>query len=119
MQHNLDMNYSSSQALIIGTDSKGRVVDWTDTNSTFRIEFLISSRAALYFNRTFARDQSGAWRETHIKVSPELFKLVADELGARGLTECDGAVRQTMATGHVTKLDAVPATVFQVLFTEL
>jgi hypothetical protein len=112
--HETSMNYSAAQRLKWeGTDPDRRV----------RIDVLVSSRGPLFTRLVYSRGAAGEWHRTRDAVLPpqaeRLWACVSNLLSRHGLVFMPETDLEGPAPGFVTEMDGVPASLLDVLFTEL
>ena len=120
LEHDPDMNYSAAQKLTLWLDENGGVAQ-SYSNALFQLDFLVSSKAHVYTIVCWKRDNLGRWQQS--RESQDIFADLLSraggclqELGYAFLPESN---LSTIVDGHLTDLDGAPATLFQVLFSEL
>lgn len=120
--HNSHMDYSSAQSIELWLnkdfDSVSRQKDAFSKITTF-----VSSKGSFFTIRCQTRDLLKRWisvpdenRDEHIHLYIQQIETI---LEAGGYISLPRSVLFQLAEGHLTKLDKLPATVFNVLFTEL
>jgi hypothetical protein len=109
ISHSADMNYASSQTIVVMPESGG-----------CQVRCYISSRGPLFAIATFERE-GNAWRIAQVECRPcaQLIACVRDTLVEFGLREVPSKYWSLPAPGHATDMDGAPATMFDVLFSEL
>ena len=117
--HDSDMNYSASQKLSVFLDAQGKPVQREDPWATNEVVLLISSRAKLYTTLGLERLVGNEWRVRTCDTAPGLLSALHRLLQEEGYAHVQGTVLSEPAEGAVTEMDGVPATVFQVLFSEM
>ncbi len=119
-----DMNYSSSQTIRLMLNEKYMPV--SDRHAaTFWINTFVSSKGKFYFISCRARDTqpSRTWRivpDAAINQEASSYvRRIKEKLEDKGYVSLPNQALSEIASNHRTQLDNLPATVFQVLFSEL
>jgi hypothetical protein len=117
--HEPEMNYSVSQRMYLYFDESGRQVEEDADSRVLRLDFLMSSRAPLYTSITLVRIDTNEWQLgssiTEVAQLSAMHRILQQE----GYEFVHGQILEELVSGAVTEMDGVPATVFEVLFTEL
>jgi hypothetical protein len=124
VEHGRDMNYASSQRLVVGIDAAGRPVPALGPSSVAKVVAYVSSKGKVFAVHTFeARTGSRALKEwlptAKYSGGSEVVQKLSSTLEAQGYRRIAGPVLEQLADGHVTEMDGAPATVFDVLFAEI
>ena len=137
VEHDDDMNYSSAQKLVVWLDKGYHFLAPSNPDkAVYRLIDFVSSRGRFFTFMTLGLSASTAgWKEKGLEEPKRYWTLVAknnlpDEIKSvqkqiasimesNGYQHLDDAVLSQEATGHWTKLDGQPATVFQALFSEM
>jgi hypothetical protein len=110
--HNASMDYSAAQKLVLVPQG----------STTCQVRVHISSRGPL-FAVVYYSSQRGSWHQNAPSAATEecrkLVECATSVLRKRGLLEIPAADWSTPAPGKMTDMDGIPATVFDVLFSEL
>lgn len=121
--HDSDMNYNASQKLSIFLADNHRVCDRNAEHVTHEIAFLISSRGSFFTSVCLHRIAQNEWMGSGKCESNKQVQTIQEQvktvLKREGLQPLYGGLLNELAEGQVTEMDGVPATVFQVLFSEL
>jgi hypothetical protein len=120
VEHDDDMNYSAAQRL---------VGDPRDSHAVYRLLVLVSSKGSyftfvtLHLSDSLAEGRGPCWiRLANEEIPDEIKKLqkkAAGILEAKHYTLLEGIALAQEAEGHLTGMDGTPATVFEVLFSEV
>lgn len=124
--HDKDMNYRAGQSLSFSLS--GRPPYAPSRNGCIEIDIYISSRSELYC--FFCRDSQIEFigsNESGFFVKPELFPVPVQEivstcrniLNSMGFKEVENALLNLKIPNFFTELDNLPATVFEILFSEI
>jgi hypothetical protein len=136
VEHDSDMNYSSAQKIVVWLDKSCRPVSPMSGEAIFRLYDYISSRADYFTFVTLRLSASErGWKERGLAKparywiavaqsdAPAGVKAIKDRLSSimqsEGYTLVHGTVLSEEVKGRLTELDKKPATVFEVLFSEL
>lgn len=136
IEHDADMNYSAAQKIVIWLDGKCRPVWPSVDRAVFQVLVLVSSRGAFFTIVTMRLTQSATdWKEKGLeKPGPvwapagngdlpdeivNLKKTIAAVMQSKHYTLLEGPVLSREVAGQLTELDGKPATVFEVLFSEV
>ena len=127
---NRDMNYSSSQTLEVPLDGDGNPIS-TNASPSYRFVLFLSSKGPflaiiVYCKRNgtlmsaspvpfWERCNSMEWSE---KVS-DLYRKVVSLLEEEGIIEIRDLQWDIKVEGHFTEMDNHPATLFEILFSEI
>lgn len=114
-----DMNYASAQKLSVFVDREQRPVPRDAESSCRELVFLISSRADLFAAVELERNSGNEWRVSRAAAASRLSSKLAGVIEEAGYEAVHEGVLSEMAPGRVTEMDGAPATVFQVLFSEM
>ena len=118
-----DMNYSASQKLSIVLDGNQRACDMESDSHVFKLLFLVSSRGPFFTFVCLHRVGQNEWarmsNSKECKGHDSIIEQVNTELEKEGLKALSEDILEETAVGHTTLMDGAPATVFQVLFSEL
>jgi hypothetical protein len=117
--HDPDMNYSASQSLSVSLDTHGQPVQRGDASARHELVFFVSSRGKLHTAVWRTRISHKEWRLCTPDVSPSLQSRLHRLIEEGGYALVQGPVLDELVPGAVTDMDAAPATVFEVLFSEL
>lgn len=109
VSHSADMNYASSQTITA-----------TPESGDCQVRCYVSSRGPLFTIATFERE-GNAWRiaPNECRSCAQLIACVRDISVEFALREVPSKDWSLPAPGHVTDMDGAPATLFDVLFSEL
>jgi hypothetical protein len=136
VEHDADMNYSSAQKLVVWLDRGCRPVAARDPKSAYRLIDFVSSRGRFFAFLTLGLSTSTVgWKEKGLEEPRRSWSVVArnslpDEIksvqsriasimDANRYSLLDESVLSQEAAGQLTQLDGQPATVFDVLFSEI
>jgi len=131
-----DMNYGSAQKLVVWLDRGCRLIAPRSPKAAYRLIDFVSSRGRFFTFITLALSASTAgWKEKGFEEPKRYWNLVAKGNLPDGIKFVQKKIASVMesnkyalledpvliqeATGHWTKLDSRPATVFEVLFSEV
>jgi len=124
--HDADMNYSSAQKIKLWLDAKGWAIAPDSPDAEYALIVLISSKGPYFAYAWLGRDRSQAgshWRAHYGADLPEPLwsyaERITSELKGMGYRPISGPILNEVVEGFLTDMDQTPATVFQVLFTEL
>jgi len=123
------MNYSSSQQLVIGLDALGTAVRSLATTSATKVVAYVSSRGKFFTVLVFEAKENprvakewirlGSDEEVRRVGASEVVRALSSLLEAEGYRKLSGPMLWDLAPDHVTEMDGAPATVFDVLFSEI
>ncbi len=136
VEHDDDMNYSSAQKLVVWLDRGCRPIAPRDPKSAYRLIDLVSSRGRFFTFITLGLSAlTAGWKENGVAKPKQQWGLLASANlpdAIKGLqhhialvmeshcyTLLDDSVLSQEAMGHLTQLDGKPATVFEILFSEV
>jgi hypothetical protein len=118
-----DMNYSAAQKLTIFFDAQWQPCEKSDARRAFEVYVFISSRGPFFTTCILNRSNRNVWtlypQATNDDRCVRVVAQIRRSLTSRKLQELTGPVLEDLAPGHLTELDGAPATVLQVLFSEL
>jgi hypothetical protein len=136
VQHDADMNYSAAQKLIVWLSEGGRPVPPNERDGKFQLITFISSKGPFFaFTVLKLSDGETGWKEKGLteprrfwtvlalkdvpkKIAP-LEKKISVVIESNNYTLLEERLLSKEAEGHLTELDGKPATVFDVLFSEI
>ena len=127
VSHETEMNYSSAQKLKVWADVQGTPVLPLDRKARYVVVVFVSSRApycAIVCLEIIGL-QSGRLELKALPLEnvPPGLRACADQIAAKladaGYHFISGDISKEIAKGHVTEMDGAPATVFDVLFSEI
>jgi len=117
-----DMNYSSSQEIELRLDKAHEPVS-TLKEALFRIIIFISSKGKFFTVRCRTRDSLNRWvlipdseRDRNVQA---YVQRAGQFMEANGYVSLPQSVLSRQADDHLTRLDKLPASVFDVLFSEI
>ena len=129
-----DMNYRAGQRLVFRLNKRHKLIDPHDISAIFEISIFVSSKGPFYagvFRRFEKASQGfeklgvpppGAWSAIPMG-SEVLFANIKREIDAimqrNFYQSIEGAVLSEIVPGKFTDMDGKPATVFEVLFSEI
>jgi hypothetical protein len=134
MSHNESMDYAAGQMLVLYLDSAACSTESNSPEADYMISLFLSSRGRFVAVHVRHRDSSPArdyrvnrmgtqWMLTRLCEVPFSIQGVIDRLGSAvasdGWEILDETVLNRLVPGAFTKLDGKPATVFEVLFSEV
>ena len=136
VEHDDDMNYGSSQKLVVWLDAKCHALPPRDPKATYRLMDFVSSRGRFFalvtlglFTSTPVGKEKGLekpsqyWAAVADANLPDgikrIQKKIASIMKENNYTLLDESVLAQQAEGHWTKLDGRPATIFEALFSEM
>jgi hypothetical protein len=136
VEHDDDMNYSSAQKLVVWLDRECHILRPRDSKAAYRLLYFVSSRGRFFTFITLGLTISTAgWDKNGVEKPRRYWSLVAKEnlpdeiksvqtriasiLKLHRYALLEDPVLSQKAKGHLTKLDGRPATVFEVLFSEV
>lgn len=134
VEHEEDMNYSSGQRIVVWLSEPCRVVAPYDAQAKYRLVDIVSSRGpffALVILKLSATTDLNAHREQPERIwesvgeeslpanVKRLRQRVAALMQTKGYKLLEEPLLSQQVQGRVTELDGKPATVFEVLFSEL
>jgi hypothetical protein len=136
VEHDDDMNYSSAQKLVVWLDKRCHFLAPRSPKAVYRLIDFVSSRGHFFTFITLGLSASTAgWKEKGLEEPKRYWSLVAKDklpdgiksfqkriasiMELKGYTLLVDTVLSQEAAGHLTKLDGRPATVFEVLFSEI
>jgi hypothetical protein len=136
VQHDADMNYSAGQQVIVWLDKSCHPVLPNDRDAKYRLVDYVSSKGPFFaFVVMRLSDTAAGWREKGLTEPRPYWTII----GAKDLLEKIASIQKKISAvlrssdyalveepvlsqeveGHVTELDGKPATVFEVLFSEI
>lgn len=121
VSHHSEMNYANGQRLAFCLDDEGNPT--AQEQAAYEMQIHISSKARLFAIYNLNRVGKNEWRPIseadlpHQSVNP--IRLTEAMLKSMGYERVANAYLSKEVPGHFTELDGVPATVFEVLFSEL
>jgi len=126
-RHDEDMNYSAGQRLNTTFSPEGSPIAREDETGTFMVIIYLSSRAKVWsvLVRQLQIDKKygSIWNTAPLGAErPWLLKAiraVSEVLHSLGWIRIADSELDAVVEGHVTELDGKPATLFEVLFSEL
>jgi hypothetical protein len=134
VEHDDDMNYRSSQSIIVWLNGACQPVEPYSTRAVYRLIDYVSSKGPFFTLVTFELCQSKAgangkkdlgkgsyWiRATNapLDLAP-LVIVIRKFMKTHHYHQLDGSILDQQVDGKVTDLDGKPATVFEILFSEL
>jgi len=119
----IDMNYNASQRLYTFLDHNQQGCDKDSDESAIKFSLLVSSKGPFYTYLCSYKVGRNKWEQGNI--SPESNNLnivirqaeaVLQKEGHKGLF---GDILEELALGYTTNLEGKPATIFEVLFSEI
>ena len=127
VEHESDMNYSAAHTLRVPFDAAGNAVTPGGADSRFELVVFVSSKGPFFTVRGRERmtgsRSAETWRPHPTREMPGAVQSASEVLHSimsdAGFEPLNGPVLDIIVPGHYTELDGAPATVFQVLFTEL
>jgi len=114
-----DMNYSSCQRLSVYIQPDGVLVEKDSESAAWRIDFLISSRGKFFTRVGLQRMSRKEWKVVRVTSDFTLVHRIGRVLEKEGFEPVPIDILEESADGFLTEMDGVPATVFQVLFSEM
>lgn len=134
VEHNSDMNYSVAHQIVIKYDDDGHPAQ-PDKGYRYRLIVLLSSRGKFYTIVVYRRTDVGCDYREYGLPSAGTYHLRFDYREQEGIQSSLESIRGVLQNvdvhevdpdylneyvpGKVTEMDGVPATLFQVLFSEL
>jgi hypothetical protein len=136
VEHDADMNYSAAQKLVVWLNGAGVPVEPRSPDAIYRLNTYFSSKGRYFTFVTLALSASGEngrdrglelagpyWVRLDDHALPagivSLRRRLASFLRSKGNTFLEEPILSQEAAGHFTQMDEKPATVFEVLFSEL
>lgn len=123
LRHDRDMNYSSSQKLELYLDDQYMFLTNNLSESTVKIIYWISSKGNYFTFMCFLKNKNNHWELSGINnKSSKMQKYVAEIsklLEKNGYEVIIGDILDTEIEGFFTEMDEAPATLFQILFSEV
>ena len=120
--HDPDMNYSAAQKLTLWLDETGEVASGHDV-AAYQLDFLISSKVDVYTVVGLTKDDLGRWSRISVSQDKSILADYTRRIGRcfeeLGYTSLQESELGSVVDGHVTELNGSPATLFQVLFSEM
>lgn len=129
LEHDDDMNYSSSQKLVLCLDAKCEPVMPSDPMARYRLTDFVSSKGRYFAFVTHKQsvrnrgEPQAVWVVVENRDVPEgikaIQKRIAGVMRSERYTLLEGPILSRVLKGRFTELDKKPANVFEVLFSEL
>jgi hypothetical protein len=130
LYHDKDMNYSAAQRLCLFLDENYSISNKHSIRTKYEIVFLMSSKAN-FFTYVCLQKKEPDCNGNHVsywelmseeQIQPDIsqyIRVVCDKIIKHGYELICGDVLQKKIEGSFTELDGAPATLFEILFTEL
>jgi hypothetical protein len=110
VEHDSSMSYAASQSISWDEEQGGR---------TFKFRIFLSARGPLYALTAYRMEKPREWRREVDAPASTDFACIRSILDGQGLTFLAATDLEGLAPGFVTEMDGVPASLFEVLFSEV